>query len=285
MPLLAESRKAKMSALLRRLTYRPEVKTLARALGLRRILRKWYYRWARPPDGIVNVIAAGMNAQFHVRTPGELRNLDPAGGAQQEQKIVELLISTVHEGNVIFDVGANVGLYSVLLAKAVGDRGQVIAFEPEGECYQHLQDNLKLNGLTNVRAFRKALGERCCEAKLYRGEENADSSLVGPPTGTDIGHELVEIVEGDEFAKAEGLPVPQLVKIDVEGYEYAVLQGLRRTLTHPACHLLCCEIHPHFLPKSVSAESVLGLVQSLGFNRIDTHPRYDTFHLVARKVG
>jgi len=197
-PLLAEVCEAKMNTLLRRLAYRPEVKTLARALGLRRILRKWYYRWARPPNGIVNVRAAGMNAQFHVRTPGELRNLDPAGGTQQEQKILELLISTVHEGDVIFDVGANVGLYSVLLAKAVGDRGQVIAFEPEGECYQHLQDNLKLNRLTNVRVFRKALGERAAEGKFYRGRENADSSLIGPPSGKDMGHQLVEIVQGDQ---------------------------------------------------------------------------------------
>jgi FkbM family methyltransferase len=270
---------------LRRLTYRPEVKTLARALGLRRILRKWYYRWARPPDGIVNVRVAGINAQFHVRTPGELRNLDPAGSVQREQKILEVLISSLRGDDIVFDVGANVGLYSVMLAKAVGNRGHVIAFEPENESYQHLLDNLKLNGITNVRAYRKALGERRCEAKLYRGEENADSSLVRPPTGSDSGHQMVEVVGGDEFAEAEGLPLPRLIKIDVEGYEYNVIQGLRRTLAQPRCELLCCEIHPHFLPKSVRAESVLGLVQSLGFNRIDTHPRYDTFHLVARKVG
>jgi FkbM family methyltransferase len=274
-----------MNVLLRRLTYRPEVKTLARALGLRGILRKWYYRWARPSDGIVNVRVAGINAQFYVRTPGELRNLDPAGSVQWEQKILELLISTVHEGDVVFDVGANVGLYSVLLAKAVGGRGQVIAFEPESECYQHLQENLKLNGLTNVRTFRKALGERRGEGKLYRGQENADSSLIAPPLGKDMGHQLVEIVQGDQFAEAEALPIPRAVKIDVEGYEYSVILGLERTLAKPACELLCCEIHPDFLPKPLRPEVIVRSVRSLGFNSLDTHPRYDTFHLVARKVG
>jgi FkbM family methyltransferase len=212
-----------------------------------------------------------------------LRNLDPAGRAQQEQKILELLMASVHEGDVVFDIGANVGFYTVFLALAVGAQGQVVAFEPNTESYKHLQDNLALNAVTNIRAFREALGERSGEGRLYQGPENADSSLVGPPLGKDVGHQLVDIVAGDSFRETEKLPVPRVVKVDVEGYEYQVLQGLQSTLAQPPCELLCCEIHPEFLPKRVTPEAILRLVKSLGFGTIDTYQRYDTLHLLARK--
>lgn len=269
--------------LLKRVTYRPEVKALARILGLRETLRNWYYRCARPPNGIVEHRIHGLAARFHVRTPGELRNLDPAGRAQQEEKILEVLMASVHEGDAVFDIGANVGFYTVFLALAVRAQGQVIALEPNTESYQHLQDNLALNAVTNVRAFRKALGEPSGEGRLYHGQENADSSLVGPPLGKDVGHQLVDIVAGDSFREAERLPVPRVVKIDVEGYEYQVLQGLRSTLARPVCELLCCEVHPRFLPRGVTPEGILSFVKSLGFRGISTYSRWDTFHLLARK--
>ena len=269
--------------LLKRLTYRRAVITGARSLGLRSILRKWYYWWARPRDGIVLVKLAGTSAQFYVRTPEELRLLESAGGAGGEQRVLERLVTSLKPGEVVFDVGANVGLYTVLLAKVVGDGGQVIAFEPSSQTYAHLLDNLKLNSLTNVRCFRKALGERNGQAMLYSNEAIGGASLVHTPEGKGPG-EVVDIVEGDQLVLAENLPIPRAVKIDVEGYEYAVIQGLRRTLSQPACELVCCEVHPARLPADVKPETVGDLLRSVGFSRIDTYPRWDkTFHLVAYK--
>jgi FkbM family methyltransferase len=271
------------SDFLKRVTYRSEAKALARALGLRKTFRNWYYGCARPSNGIVEHRIRGLTARFRVRTPGELRNLDPAGGAQQEQKILELLMASVHEKDVVFDIGANVGFYTVFLALAVGAQGQVIAFEPNTESYQHLQVNLALNAVTNVRVFRTALGERNGQGRLYQGQENADSSLIGPPLGKDVGHQLVDIVAGDSFREAERLPIPRVVKIDVEGYEYQVLQGLQSTLSRPPCELLCCEVHPRFLPKGVTPEGILSFVRLLGFRSIGTYSRWDTSHLLARR--
>jgi FkbM family methyltransferase len=269
---------------LKRVTYRPEVKALAKALGLRKTLRDLYFHCARPSNGIVQHQFRGVAGQFHVRTPGELRNLDPAGRAQQEERILELLLGSAQEGDVVFDVGANVGLYTILLAKAVGQQGEVIAFEPNPESYDHLQDNITLNAVRNVKAFRVALGETNGEAWLYGGQENGDSSLVSPPLGKDLGRRVVEIAGGDSFRKAKKLPVPGVVKIDVEGYEYHVLQGLRHTLARSECRLLCCEVHSHLLPKEIDSERILDFVRSLGFGRLDTYDRYDTFHLLGWKA-
>ena len=97
-------------------------------------------------------------------------------------------------------------------------------------------------------------------------------------------HQVVEIVAGDGFREAEKLPIPRVVKIDVEGYEYQVLQGLQSTLAQPPCELLCCEVHPKFLPRGVAPQVILSFVKSLGFRSMGTHSRYDTFHLLAWKI-
>ena len=272
-----------MTESLKQLTYRPEVIALARKLHLRSTLREWYYRSARPRDGIVVVKLAGTSAQFYVRTPEELRLLESAGGAGGEQRVLERLVAFLKPDDVVFDIGANVGLYTVFLARVVGDGGRAISFEPESRTYAHLLDNLKLNALTNVRCFRKALGERSGRAKLYSGEVIGGASLVHAHGGDDPG-EVVDIVEGDQLVLAEDLPLPRAVKIDVEGYEYAVIQGLRRTLADHACELVCCEVHPARLPADVKPEMIVDLLRSVGFSRIDTYPRWDkTFHLLACK--
>jgi FkbM family methyltransferase len=255
----------------------------ARLLRLRSTLRKWYYWWARPRGGIVVVKLAGTSAQFYVRTPEELRLLESAGGAGGEQRVWELLASSLKPGEVVFDIGANVGLYTILLAKVVGDGGHVIAFEPENQTYAHLLENVELNGLTNVRCFRKALGERSGQAVLYSNEAIGGASLLRTPEGRGPG-EVVDIVEGDRLVLAENLPLPRAVKIDVEGYEHAVIQGLRRTLGHHACELVCCEVHPRGSPADAKLATVEELLRSFGFSRIDTYPRWDkTFHLIAYK--
>jgi FkbM family methyltransferase len=268
---------------LKRLTYRSEVITVARWLGLRGILRRLYFWWARPKSGILPVELAGVRARFYVRTPDELRILESAGGAGGEQKVVAQVLAFLKPGDIVFDIGANVGLYTVLLSKTVGECGQIFAFEPEAETCGHLQENLKLNEVRNVKCFRKALGERTGQASLFTGGIIGGGSLIQHEGDGQVG-QVVEIAQGDELVRAEKLPTPRAVKIDVEGYEHAVLHGLRRTLAEPACEMICCEVHPAMLPPGVTPQAVLSLVDSLGFQRIQQIPRWDrTFHIIARK--
>src|SRR5208283_4552591 len=116
---------------LRRLSYRPEVLGPVRKLGLSSILRRAYFHWACPEGRILQTEIAGIQARFHTHTPEELRILESAGGAGGEQRVLSRLIGFLKPGDVVFDIGANVGLYTVLLAKTVGDKGRVLAFEPD----------------------------------------------------------------------------------------------------------------------------------------------------------
>ena len=264
------------------LTYRPALSRLVWRFHLAGILRTIYYWLNRPRGNIVHTEIGGIAASFYVRTPWELRSLDPAGEMGREQHVLERLASLVRPGDVVFDVGSNFGIYTILLAKAVGPNGVVAAFEPEAQAYGHLRNNLELNSLTNVRTFQLALGDRSREEKLFL--QYTGASRLERPTVVQGGYEVVTVLEGDELVATENLPVPRIVKIDVEGHEWAVIRGLQKTLAMPECELVCCEIHPPLLPTDTQTEQVLDFLKSLGFNQIENLQRGTSeFHAFARK--
>lgn len=268
-----------------KLTYHPLVIRMVRALGLRGIVRKLFYLAERPRDGILQIDVLGTSAKFYVRSPEELRMLQKAETGHWEQSVMEFLQEKLSAGDVVYDVGSNIGLYAVLLGKMVGESGSVIGFEPEQKNYDHLLQNLSLNSLHNVHIHRVALGDCDGEGKLYHGDDLLFANLLNPRE-KGASYEVVKIMEGDGFRKAENLPVPRVVKIDVEGYEYSVLKGLKQTLQSPACQFVSCEVHPTLLPKGVTPEEVLDLLRSCGFNQVSKHgaagiPEY---HALASKV-
>lgn len=248
---------------------------------MRAAARRLYHRLASPRGGVLRVERGGVSAAFITRTPEQLRAVE-AGSMEAS---LELLARSLKRGDTVYDIGSHVGLYSVLLARVVGEEGMVIAFEPHRETYEQLLENVRLNGLTNVRAFQKAVGERNCEEKLYIGEVIANFSLlaggIAGPANREIPFQMVHVVQGDQFAEAERLPIPKAVKIDVEGFEYSVIRGLMRTLSDPRCRTVCCEIHPKFLPPDVKAADISGLLESLGYDRFEAEPGDGPYHLVA----
>jgi hypothetical protein len=95
--------------------------------------------------------------------------------------------------------------------------------------------------------------------------------------------ERVQVVRGDEFVEAERLPIPKAVKVDVEGFEYSVLKGFRRTLADPRCEMVCCEIHPKFLPAHLKPTDITNLLESLGYGGIEGQPTDGPYQLVSYK--
>lgn len=132
----------------------------------------------------------------------------------------------------IWDVGANTGLYS-LTARCVNPAARVTAFEPHPLVFDRLTKNLALNGYSNVRANRLALGSRECNLFLESSGEDEDTEAhvretAAPSTGR-VSFP-VQVVAGDTYRPREGIDRVDLIKIDVEGHEGEVLQGLRECL-------------------------------------------------------
>jgi|ERR1700728_79472 len=149
----------------------------------------------------------------------------------------------VAAGDTVYDIGANIGYVSLSLAKRVGPAGKVIAFEPVPRNIEAFRQNIEINGLTNVQLLEVAASTHAGEAVIRIAENPATASLVwhrNDPSATEFHIKTVSI---DELVEAGELSYPKFVKIDVEGAEGAVLQGMRRTLAaaRPVLFVECSE--------------------------------------------
>jgi FkbM family methyltransferase len=134
------------------------------------------------------------------------------------------IAASLEPGKVLFDIGANVGFYSLLGSRIVGPSGRVYAFEPVPTNVVQLKRHLEINACTNVTVLGAAVGDR-------EGIASFDDSV-----GLSMGHLApcgpltVRIVTLDSLVQSGQIPMPDVVKLDVEGAEAQVLSGAERLL-------------------------------------------------------
>ncbi len=152
------------------------------------------------------------------------------------------------EGRVAYDVGANIGLTTLFLARSVGERGTVIAFEPTPPNADRLVENVRLNQFNNVRLYRVALGEVASTATIVHYPEAVGIATLREDLNQRYrrqyqAHEFqIEVMPLDTLIMRESLPIPDFVKIDIEGYEYPMLLGARETV-EKARPMIFVELH------------------------------------------
>ena len=152
------------------------------------------------------------------------RSLDLYGEWSEGE--MDLLRQVIRPGNVVLDIGANIGSHTLFFAQATGPKGAVLAFEPQRMIFQILCGNVALNGLSNVHTHRAALGRRPGSIRVplldVAAEQNFGAlSLDNIETG-----ESVELKTIDSL----GLPACHVIKIDVEGMEGEVIAGGEATI-------------------------------------------------------
>ena len=268
--------------IIRRLTRNPLLVELARRLHVAGLLKSWEYRLRGPRDAVVRHAIAGVDVLFAAPDATEFRTLECCYSGELD--FVEALAKNLGQGGVFYDIGSNAGQFVVLVGKLVGQRGEVMGFEPQANNYGRLAKNIALNQLRNVRVFPIALGDWDGEIDVFGARGIA---TVVPSAATRHGYKpssKAKVARGDDLRAAQGLPLPKAAKIDVEGAEFGVLSGFKDTLSSPICELLCLEVHPDLLPPEVTSEMVFSLVRSLGFNHAETRPRAGVIHLIAEKV-
>jgi FkbM family methyltransferase len=164
----------------------------------------------------------------------------------------ELVLRLLGRGQCFLDVGANIGYYSVLAAHLVGPAGRVLAFEPEPANFALLQANIELNGLGQVTAVAAALAATSGSGRLHLNLENRGDHQLYPQ---DDGREsvAVELLNGADYLSAQGV-LPDLVKIDTQGSEHAVVAGLMPLLQMRAAQLrMIVELTPAALRAAASS--------------------------------
>jgi FkbM family methyltransferase len=147
-------------------------------------------------------------------------------------KLFERLIDT---GAIVFDVGANVGQYTLVASGCVGPAGQVHSFEPEPVTFAWLERNVRLNPVTNVHLNPIALFSERTTMKMYVASvrDTGSNSLVGEPWTYSGQTRDVECVTLDDYMAQHGIDHIDVMKMDIEGAELAALKGAQRLFSGP----------------------------------------------------
>lgn len=127
---------------------------------------------------------------------------------------------------VVFDIGANIGVYSLLCSEQAATR--VVAFEPHPATAEELARNLESNGRKNVRVIRKALSDRE-GVQAFTDEGGSPVNRLVEKEEVDREGIKVPICSGISFCEEEGMR-PSIIKLDVEGHEVEVLRGFKNIL-------------------------------------------------------
>lgn len=184
----------------------------------------------RPADRYAVVrLDKGFSMKLDLADPEQLKVY--FYGHYHERYEADLVARLLWGDEVFWDVGANVGYFTLVAATALNHRGQIIAFEPGKNAYDRLTENIALNPWRNIRAFPLAVTDREGEAVLHLAGDIADSSAnLYQAAKIQAGCQVCRTVALDHFLQEENLSPPDLIKLDAEGAELAVLRGAQRLI-------------------------------------------------------
>ncbi len=163
-----------------------------------------------------------------------------------EPELLSTLADLVRQGWVAYDLGANIGYISLLLARLAGQEGRVYSFEALPANLERLRFNLQLNALEErVTVISGAVGNSTQPVQFLVGPSGGTGKVQGSAGRQELAYSQEISVPGivlDEFVFTAGNPPPALMKIDIEGGEVLALPGMRRILTE-ARPIVCLELH------------------------------------------
>ena len=265
-------------------TIRVVAQKIRHAPGLRGCTSVW--NLIRHPYFRLLKLLAGSEG-ISIRLAGHHLKLDPCFATQSweatETESYRAFVSEIHSGDVVYDVGAQIGTYAILAVQCSAPNGRAVAYEPMDGSRKFLNLHLRLNQAENrvvVRSF--CCGSEPGTARLYHdaGKIDGDCSLV-PRSGSE--HSDIKLVTLDSEVRELGL-IPSVIKIDVERWEWEVLKGARRTLErYRPCLFL--SLHPPVLTElGVSDGAVLSWLEELGY-KWQTIARDHEVHVLAKWAG
>ena len=147
-----------------------------------------------------------------------------------EDAELKVLANHLKPDSVFIDIGANFGLYSLIASQHISEEGTIISFEPFPENYKSLCTNLSLNDLHRITAENTAVGSETGTLKLYYNSKENNLGMVSYNNTQQSDFVTVNKINIDGYLKSKSLEKITFIKIDVEGFEYEVLQGMKQTL-------------------------------------------------------
>ena len=251
-------------------------------MGLRRILRRIREKtlaWLNITDKICVADEEIGRLWFLVNSDVERWRTQQFG---EEREALQKFLSITKETDVIFDIGASVGLYTIAVAVNFPNC-KVVAFEPDPETGARLAENTKLNRLTNVEIKAWALGDKISELTLFSDGLDGQAPSLKTYPGSATGNITVASQTLDAIVENGLAPAPDTLKIDIEGAELLCLQGARALLSGKLGKKprnIFIELHPTFLLNyDSSSDQVKKLIEGFGYREQWIRSRDDQIHL------
>jgi FkbM family methyltransferase len=188
---------------------------------------------------------------------------------EYEPETVQEFLKVLQQGDVVVDVGAHIGFYSLLAADKVGEWGHVYAFEPAPDTFEILKANISMNVCDNITAINKAVTNNLGVAQMHLLGSTANSLFESSRSRSHDSKTItVETTSLDSFFQPNEALIPKIrvIKLDAEGAEILALKGMRTLIEKAKSLCLICELKRETLEMANSEpKDLLELLQELDF--------------------
>jgi FkbM family methyltransferase len=181
-----------------------------------------------------------------------------------EEFETKLIKKEVKEGDIVLDIGANIGYYTLIFAKLVGKNGKVFAFEPDPTNFSLLKKNVEINEYKNVVLIQKAVSDKSEKLDLYLSDDNPGDHRIYD-SGDSRKTIEIESIKLDEYFKNDN-QIIDFVKMDIQGSEWKAVHGMEKILEQNKSVKIISEFWPFGLRRlGISPINYLRLLEKCGF--------------------
>jgi len=181
-----------------------------------------------------------------------------------ESKLTQIVSHLIKEGDIVLDIGANIGYYSVSFSKLVGKNGKVICFEPTQYYSRILKMNLEINGISNAEIIKYGLSNKKQELEIFIG--NSTASLHNPGNLLNETKEGIKLTTLNDFIKDNPLQRIDLIKVDIDGHEPLFFEGAWNVLNKYDPIIVLEVSHLHYFNAGFTAWDFYKLLKERGYN-------------------
>ena len=185
-----------------------------------------------------NIHASHVSVQGHEMYLDSSDSLRLSTNGVFEPYTTEVIKQNISNGDIVMDIGANIGYFTLIMAKGIRENGKVFSFEPEPKNFELLKKNVEINNYSNVILEKKAIGNKTGIAKLYLADRKNNIFYSGMHRifRSDLVSQIsnpvsINIIKLDDYLQdLKSIKKIRLIKIDVEGAEFDVLKGMSKML-------------------------------------------------------
>ena len=211
------------------------------------------------------------HGSFHI-DPVSLLGIALTQRGEHEPAMIATLQRYLSAGATFVDLGANEGYFTVLAARLCGAKGRVLAIEPQRRLLGVIDHNLRLNGLEGVQVVNAAISDKPGAATVYlTASTNTGGSGLHHHSKYPLPSEEVTALTLEQVLDQQGLATVDLMKVDIEGFEYEALLGSPRVFEQRRVKALALELHEAILAhRGKQAGDITAMLERAGYQRTST---------------